>query len=398
MKILLVHNYYGSSAPSGENMVFEAEKKLLQAHGHDVEVFVRHSDEIRNKGLLGSVQGALTTPWNPWMAGAIKKLIADFRPDVVHAHNTFPLISPAIFHAIGKKAARVLTLHNYRLFCPVAIPMRNGIVCTACLDKKSSFPALMHGCYRDSRMATLPLAFNVALHRFLGTWKNNVDAFIALSGFQRELMVKAGLPAEKMRVKPNFYPGNPSVIPCKARGKYVVFVGRLSAEKGLTSLLKAWKLWGANVPTLLFVGDGELRTELERISSGLPVKFTGQVNSAEAQAYIAQARLLILPSECFEGFPMVLREAFAFGTPVAVSNIGPLPSIVKDGKSGIVFEPGNPDSLLQQVRAVWEKPELLESLGTGARAEFEAKYTEDANYKTLMKIYEKAIHAVKRER
>jgi glycosyltransferase involved in cell wall biosynthesis len=238
----------------------------------------------------------------------------------------------------------------------------------------------------------------VALHRFLGTWENNVDAFIALSDFQRKLMVKAGLPAEKMHVKPNFYPGNPAVIPWQERGQYVVFVGRLSAEKGLTNLLLAWKLWGANVPTLLIVGDGELRMDLERMFPGLPVKFMGQVSSDAAQAYIARARLLILPSECFEGFPMVLREAFAFGTPAAVSNIGPLPSIVKDGISGIIFEPGNPDSLLQQVRAAWETPGMLERMGVGARVEYEEKYTEESNYKMLMEIYEKAIHAVKRER
>ena len=391
MKILLVHNFYGSAAPSGENAVFEAEKALLQQNGHEVALFTRHSDEIINKGFLGLVQGALATPWNPQMSRTIQKKIADFRPDVVHAHNTFPLISPAIFCAIGKKSARVLTLHNYRLFCPAAIPMRNGKVCTVCLNKKSSFPALLHGCYRDSRIATVPLAFNVALHRFLGTWKNNVDAFIALSDFQAKLMAKSGLPAAKVKVKPNFYPGNPSVISWQDRGMYAVFVGRISAEKGVASLLQAWKDWGSNAPELLFVGDGELRPELERMAAGLPVRFTGQVKEQEAQAHIARARLLILPSEWFEGFPMVVREAFAFGTPVAVSNIGPLPLIAQGGISGVVFEPGNPESLLQQVRAAWKTPGMLERLGAGARAEFEAKYTEEANYKTLMAIYEQAI-------
>jgi glycosyltransferase involved in cell wall biosynthesis len=162
--------------------------------------------------------------------------------------------------------------------------------------------------------------------------------------------------------------------------------------------LQAWKLWDANAPTLQLVGDGEMSSELERMATGLPVQFAGQVISSEAQALIAQARLLILPSECFEGFPMVVREAFAFGTPVAVSNIGPLPSIVQHGKNGVVFDPANPESLLHEVRTAWETPGMLECLGTEARAEFEAKYTEDANYEMLIKIYEKAIHAEKRER
>jgi len=396
MKILLVHNFYGSSAPSGENAVFEAEKALLQEKGHEVGFFTRHSDEIRNKGFLGTVQGALATPWNPRMSCAMQKVIADFRPDVVHAHNIFPLISPAIFRAIGQKAASVLTLHNYRLFCPAAIPMRNGNVCTECLDKKSSFPSLLYGCYRDSRIATLPLAFNVGLHRFLRTWANRVDTFIALSDFQAKLMVKSGLPAAKVAVKPNFFPGKPQVVPWKQRKSYVIFVGRLSAEKGVENLLRAWQMWGSKAPELYLVGDGELRSKLMRMAEDLPVRFTGQVTAQEAHNQIAKAKLLILPSECFEGFPMAVREAFVFGTPAAVSNIGPLPSIVKDGVSGVVFEPGNPDSLLRQVRTVWEKSDMLERLGTGARAEYESKYTEEANYKMLMGIYEKVI-STKRE-
>jgi len=391
LKILLVHNFYGSAAPSGENMVFEAEKSLLQKNGHDVAVFTRQSDEIRNNGFAGMLRGAFATPWNRQMFDAIKKVLVAFKPDVVHAHNTFPLISPAIFHAVGNKAARVLTLHNYRLFCPAAIPLRNGRVCTECIESKTVWPSLKYGCYRGSRLATMPLAFSVGLHRMLGTWTKHVDAFIALSDFQRKLMARAGLPGGRTYVKPNFYPGNPSIIPWEKRGRFAVFVGRLSAEKGVKSLLHAWKLWGANAPVLYLVGDGKLRSDLEKMAKGLPVKFSGQVSSSEAQDYIARARLLILPSECFEGFPMVVREALAFGTPLAVSNLGPLPSIVEHGKNGVVFEPANPQSLLDEVRVAWETPNLLEKLSAGARMEFESKYTEDVNYKILMDIYEKAV-------
>lgn len=391
MNILLSHNFYSSCAPSGENQVFEAERLLLLKNGHVFKTFTRHSDDIRAKGAVGVIQGALATPWNPWMARAIRRQVDDFQPDVVHVHNTFPLLSPAIFHAIGKRAARVLTLHNYRVFCPAAIPMRAGKVCTECIDKRSAIPAMIHGCYRGSRVATLPLALSVGLHRALGTWVNQVDAFICLSEFQRELMVEAGLPREKVHVKPNFYPGNPDVLAWPERKPYVVFAGRLSAEKGVINLLRAWQLWGAAAPELRLVGDGELRAELERMAEGLPVRFLGQVGSEDAQAQIAGARLLVLPSECFEGFPMVVREAFAFGTPAAVSNLGPLPSIVEHGKSGMVFQPGDPQSLLQEVRQAWGTPGLLERLGQGARAEFASKYTEEANYATLMEIYRQAI-------
>lgn len=397
LSVLLAHNFYGSSAPSGENLVFLAEGDLLRRNGHVVHEFTRHSDSIRGKGLAGIVQGALSVPWNSIAAADMRRMVVATQPDVVHAHNTFPLISPSIFSAIGARAARVLTLHNYRLFCAAAIPMRDGKPCTDCLRTHSTLPALRYGCYRGSRVATLPLAINVALHRRMGTWVKQVDAFIALSDFQRGLMIEAGLPADLVHVKPNFFPGNPVVTPWEARRPCVVFAGRLSNEKGVKSLVTAWKTWGADAPELLLVGDGPLRTELERLASGTPIRLLGQLKSKDAQTRIAQARLLVVPSEWFEGFPMVIREAFAMGTPAAVADIGPLPAIVQQGVSGLVFEPGNPDSLLHAVRRAWETAGLLERLGKGARAAFDEKYNEASNYAALMSIYEQAI-SVSRER
>lgn len=398
MRLLLSHNFYSSSMPSGENLVFEAERKLLARNGNEVRLFTKHSDTITEMGALGVLDAALGTPWRTNIKNDIRILLDEFQPEVVHVHNTFPLISPAIFHAIGRRSARVLTLHNYRLFCPAAIPMRRGQVCTDCIISRSTLPSLIHGCYRSSRIATLPMALNVELHRKLGTWEHHVDAYIALSEFQRSLMVEAGLPAHKVFVKPNFYPGLPQVVPWERRGKYVVFVGRLTAEKGVISLLNAWKVWGSAAPELRIVGDGELNRELEQMAVGLPIRFLGQVSSDEAERQIANARLQILPSEWFEGFPMVIREAFAFGTPVAVSNIGPLPSIVQDGVSGVVFQPSNPMSLLETVRKVWSTPEVLRGLGVGARAAFEENYTEDVNYSVLLDIYQEAIKVSRNEK
>jgi glycosyltransferase involved in cell wall biosynthesis len=401
MKVLLTHNYYGSTAPSGENQVFGAERELLKQRGHAVGEFVRHSDTIRGKGAWGAIQGALSTLWNPFAAAAIERAVAEQQPNVVHVHNTFPLLSPSIFHGIGGKAARVLTLHNYRLFCPAAIPMRAGEVCTACMDRRSVWPALRHGCYRNSRLATLPLASSVALHRRLGTWTKQVDAFIALSEFQRERMIEAGLPAELVHVKPNFYPGDPAVVPWADRNQSVVFAGRLTAEKGVRALVRAWLAWGESAPELRIVGDGDLRGELERLaaaSPGVPIRFLGQLPAAAAQQEIARARLLVLPSEWFEGFPMVVREAFAFGTPAAVSDLGPLPSIVRQGENGVVFKPAEPQSVLEVVRGAWESKGELEQLAGGARRSFEDLYSEEANYMMLMAVYEQAIEVSQRRR
>lgn len=391
MKVLMVHNYYGSAAPSGENEVFEAEINLLRQHGNKVYEFTRHSDEIRSKGHWGTLKGAISTPWNQFSCNAMRKAVIERGPDVVHVHNTFPLLSPSVFYSIEKPVARVLTLHNYRLFCPAGIPMRKGTVCTKCLDTRSSWPSIKYGCYRNSRVATLPIALSISLHRMLRTWVNKVDAFIALSEFQQELMVKSGLPEKKVYVKPNFYPGTPPVKPWQDRKPYVVFVGRLSKEKGVVTLLQAWRKWGTKAPELRLVGDGGLRSELERLARNLPVRFLGQVTSSEAQEQIACSRLLILPSEWFEGFPMVIREAFALGTPAAVSSIGPLPAIVKNGKSGIVFNPSDSDSLRYVVERAWQNPEMLERLGKRARIEYEENYNDKTNYKILSDIYRKAL-------
>lgn len=395
MRILLVHNFYGSIAPSGENVVFEAEKTLLRSRGHALAEFSRHSDKIRGQGAWGAIKGAAATPWNPWSARAIRQAVAHFQPDVVHVHNTFPLISPSIFHALaGTGVARVLTLHNYRLFCPAAIPMRAGQVCTDCLDRRSVLPALQHGCYRHSRLATVPLAINVALHRAAGTWSHQVDAFIALTEFQRQRVVDAGLSASRVFVKPNFYPGNPTVVPWAQRMPYVVFAGRLTAEKGVATLLRAWQLWGPHAPELRVLGDGELRNKLETMAVGLPVRFLGQLTSKDAEQQIAESCLLVLPSEWYEGFPMVLREAFAFGTPAAVSDLGPLPSIVKNGINGVVFDSSNPEALLHEVRKIWSSPGVLEKMGGAARVAFDEKYTAESNYKQLALIYMHAMQQV----
>ena len=393
-RILLVHNHYRSSVPSGENQVVESETKLLQKHGHKVDNFFRYSDEIHNKGLLGTVTGALSTPWNPFSAKAIKKAVSVSKPDVVHVHNTFPLISPAIFQSIGSRTARVLTLHNYRLFCPAAIPMRAGKICTECINRQSILPALQHGCYRNSHLATLPLAFSVALHRGLGTWSHQVDAFIALTEFQRDLMVKAGLPADLIHIKPNFYPGKPTPLPWRERNRSVVFAGRLTTEKGVESLVKAWIRWGVSAPELRIMGDGELRESLMKLAStapDVPIQFLGQLTGAQAQEEIACSRLLVIPSEWFEGFPMVVREAFAFGTAVAASDIGSLPTIVRQGENGVLFSPGNPQSLLEVVQSTWNDEGVLEQLAAGARRSFDTLYTEDVNYKKLLEIYQQAV-------
>lgn len=390
MRILLVHNHYGSGSPSGENRVFELERDMLRRNGHDVETLERFSDVLRDWGAAGSIAGAAMTPWNPLAARAMSDAMRRFRPDIVHAHNTFPMISPSIFTA-ARGAGRVLTLHNYRLVCPAAIPMRDGQVCTKCIDSRSIWPSLRHGCYRHSRMATIPLAFNVSLNRLLGTWEQDVERFIALTEFQRDMMMKAGLPGDKISIKPNFHPGSPAVIPFGERPAKAVFVGRLGDEKGVGDLIDAWIKWGADAPYLQIIGDGPLRGDLERRAANIPsISFLGQVDHGVAEQEIASARLLILPSRCFETFSLVLLEAFKAGTPVAVSDIGSLPNLASDA-DGVVFRAGSPSDLLLRVSSRWKDVQRLQRMSAASAGLFLEKYSETRNYRLLIDIYNKAI-------
>lgn len=388
----MVHNFYGSEAPSGENSCVRAEVQMLEAGGDTVVDYFRYSDDIRKQGFFGKVRGALAVPWNPFSKRDLSATIDNLTPDVIHVHNTFPLISPSIFYGISRDIPRVMTLHNYRLFCPKAIPMRAGNICTECLDSKSVLPSIRHACYRDSVIATIPLAGSVALHRRLDTWDEHVDIFIAFSNFQKQILIGAGLSAEKICVKPNFYPRNPEVLSWTARKMRAVYVGRLSKEKGIATLIKAWIKWGSTAPELIIVGAGELKEELEKCAKDhpqVPIRFVGEVSGDAAQKYISKSRLLIVPSECYEGFPMVLGEAFASGTPVAAADLGPLAEIVGDGH-GALFSPWDSDSLYEVVSALWEDQGTLELKAKLCRATFEEKYTQQVNYRQLTAVYEKA--------
>ena len=396
MKILLVHNFYGSAAPSGENTVYLAERELLRSRGHEVLEFTRNSDEIRARGALGIVQGALATPWNPFSAARLRRVLERERPDIMHVHNTFPLLSPAVFHATGGlPTAAVLTLHNYRTFCAAGIPERGGVPCTECLDLKSVMPAIRFGCYRNSRLATLPMAAMIALHRSLGTWTRQVDAFIALTGFQKDRLAAAGLPPERIHIKPHFYAEPPEPLPWLKREDRVVYIGRLGDYKGVHILLEAWRQWGEQAPALDIIGEGPERAKLQQMTRGVwpdeRVTFHGQLPFPEVQDRLARSQLLVLPSLCFEGFPMVIREAFALGVPVAGSRLGSIPCIVEEGKTGVLFRPGDARDLLAAVMKIRDSPGTAEAMGRAARNEFEQQYTAEKNHGILMAIYRSAM-------
>lgn len=387
MRVLLGHNYYRSSAPSGEDIVFRTERALLERNRVEVIPFERFNDDIDESTLGKRVRIALDTAWSERTYRELRGLITKTRPDVAHFHNTFPVISPSAYAACQDEGVPVVqTLHNYRLICPGALLMRNGAPCEQCVGT-NLLPALRHCCYRGSLPATGALVWMLTSNRRRGTYRRLVNRYIALTRFAADRLIAGGLPADRVEVKANFISAPP------ASGgdiqNYAVYVGRLGEEKGVRTLLRAWQDL-TEIP-LKVIGDGPLRSELEGYaqSRGLPVEFLGFRLQQEVLKLVGAAMLQIVPSEWYEGFPMVVLEAYACGTPVIASRIGSLEEIVTEEVGGH-FRPGDAHDLVKAVRTIIGNRDRLMRMRRGARSLFEEKYSAEKNYVELMGVYERA--------
>jgi len=390
MKILLIHNLYRSRSPSGEDIVFNDECHLLRKHGHEVITYERRNDDIETFPPYKKAALLWQTTWSRQSYREIRHLIRRRKPEVAHFHNTFPLISPSGYYACQAEGVPVVqTFHNFRFFCASGLFFRDSSVCEECL-RYELFRSIRYGCYRGSRIQTLPLAIMTLLRQRICKWIRQIDVFIALTKFARTKYIQAGLPASRIVVKPNFMEHPPE--PRYNHSGYAIVLGRLSPEKGVKTLLAAWKKVG-DVP-LKILGDGSQRAELEEIvrkEKLANVQFLGFLPHAEGMQWLQNARFMIIPSIWYEGFPLAIREAFACGKPVIASRLGGMAAIIEDGRTGLLFEPGDPDDLAAKVRWLMENKKAAAQMGKAARAEFEAKYTADKNYEMLINIYQMAI-------
>jgi glycosyltransferase involved in cell wall biosynthesis len=388
MKIVFVHNFYRSSAPSGEDAVARNERKLLEDNGVEVIPYEKFNDDIVDSTLLSKIRLATNTIWSRRTYDEVIKLLRRVSPDIVHVHSLHPQISPSVYSACKEVEVPVVhTLHNYRYICPGALLQRNGQPCEDCVGRLP-FNALRYRCYRGSLAATGPLVLMISYNRCRGRFANQVNRYIALTEFAASRLAAGGLPADRIEVKPNFLPVVPSVI--KKRLNYAVYVGRLSDEKGVKTLLSAWSSV-IGLP-LKVLGDGPLRTELEIKAAelALDVEFMGPRSKEEVLSFVGNALLQIVPSECYEGFPMVILEACACATPMVVSSIGSLAEVVHDGVTGLHFEAGNPADLARKVNLIASNREMAQRMGDKAREIFMEKYTTEQNFKMLMGIYQRA--------
>lgn len=390
MRVLLCHDYYRSSAPSGEDSVFRSERRLLESNGVEVISYERFNDNIREETLAEKVALARDTIWSRASYRELSALIRTKRPKVAHFHNTFPLISPSAYAACRDNGVPVVqTLHNYRFVCAGALLLREGKPCEDCLGT-TLLPALRHRCYRGSFAATSVLVSMLMFNRWRKSYTNLVNRYIALTPSAVPRLARGGLPETKIAVKPNFLSDPPSVG--RGNGGFVLYVGRLTAEKGVRTLIDAWRRMNG-IP-LKIVGDGALRIELEEKAKqgGLSVEFLGFIPHSMVLDMVRDAAALIVPSACYEGFPTAVIEAYACGTPVIASRLGSLDEVVLDGETGLKFATGNAHDLARTVRALLGDTERIARMRKAARALFEQQYTAEKNYAALIRIYEAAIH------
>jgi glycosyltransferase involved in cell wall biosynthesis len=393
MKILLVHNSY--QQPGGEDVVFEQERRLLEIAGHTVITYLRSNWEVTAYAGLRRIELAGRTIWARDARQQFARLLEEQKPDLVHAHNTFVMVSPSIFSACRDAGVPVVqTLHNYRLYCPASTFFRDGHICEECVEH-GLWRGVAHGCYRHSHAATAVVSIMLAVHRRRETWDRDVQYYIALSEYSRAKFLQCGLPAEKVFVKPNFVHPDPG--PRRTgEGEYALFVGRLSPEKRVSTMLSAWsRLDKLNIPLVILGGGpqlGALETDANR--QGLTtVSFRGTTPRDKTLAMMRNARVLIFPSEWYENFPVTIAESFACGVPVICSRMGAMQEIVEAGRTGLHFTPGDPTSLAEKVEWAWNHPQAMTIMGHEARHEFETKYTAEKNYPILMEIYKHALRS-----
>lgn len=385
MRIVVAHNFYRQ--PGGEDQVFLAEVELLRAHGHQVAIYTVHNNHIKE---MGGVERLTSLVWNRETAAELRQIAKSHRAELVHFHNTFPLISPSAYRAVRDEGAAVVqTLHNFRLLAPCALLFRKGKVCESCLGRRVAWPGIIRGCYRDSRATTAATAAMLTVHRARRTWRDDVDLYIAPTRSARRKFIEGGLPADKIFIKPNFLDPDPGAG--TGKGGYAIMVGRLSEEKGIETALEAWKTMTDVLP-LKIVGDGPLAPLVRQAVAQNPgIEWLGSRRLVEVCDLIGNAAVLVFPSRCYETFGRVMVESFAKGTPVVASNLGAMADLVEPGRTGALFEPGNASDLAGQVRRLVNSPGDLVSMRQAARREYELHYTGNANYDLLIQAYQAAI-------
>ena len=392
MRVLVCHNYYARR--SGEETVVEQEMALLQENGHQVELFSYDNADVEQGGLVERIDAGLRAVYSRRTPQDLRRFLRGKAFDVAHVHNTWGLMSPSIYRALWQEGLPVVkTVHNFRWLCPIGTFYRDGHVCRDCAERIGGpVHAVIHRCYQNSLTGSTVAASRLLLNRdVLRILRRYIDVIIVQNAFVRDLLVEYGFPAGRMTVKGNFImrtEGSPGV-----RGDYAVFFGRLEPSKGLSTLLDAVER--AGIPLRIF-GQGPLSTWVERqvaerFGGEGRVRFEGYAPREDLIRGVAGSRAVIFPSEWYESYPITIVEAMAYAKPVIASDLGSIPSIVRDEVNGLLFRPGDSEDLAEKIARLWQDDDLQARLESGARAIYETEMTPEGNYGQLFRIYENAI-------
>jgi len=391
LRVLVVHNRYRSEQPSGEDRVVDQERALLAEAGHRVSIFERRSDDIATMSLLGKAAVPSRIPWNPAVRSELAARLREERPDIVHIHNTFPLLSPSVVAACADAGVpAVATLHNYSMVCPPGTLYRDGRVCTDCVGA-TPLPAIRHGCYRGSGLATVPLAVNMVVNR--RRWWSGVARFFCISNAQRKILIRSGMPAQRLAVKHNFVVDPDSLR--SGPGEFLLYLGRLTDAKGVRVLMTAWDqlraCGGLGLP-LVLAGAGPLHGELARWAHDREdVRYLGLQTRAECTELVARAAAVVAPSAWLESFGLVVVEAMAAAVPTVAAAHGAFIELIEDGVTGLLHRPGDAGSLVECLRRVMARPEANQAMGAAARCRYEQDFTPSVGLARLIAGYEAAI-------
>jgi glycosyltransferase involved in cell wall biosynthesis len=384
-RVLLVHVKYLQAG--GEDVAFAEETEMLREHGHEVREIVLSNEPLLQ---MTPARAAATTVWSEAGRRTIREAVASFRPDIVHFHNTFPLLSPAVYAAARQTGAAVVqTLHNFRLVCPGGLLMRNGAPCEDCLGTHP-WRSVVHKCYRESATASAAVSTMLTLHRTRGTWQHDVDAYICLTEFARAKLAAGGLPVSKLYVKGNSIRGRERAGARERR--HFLYAGRLSVEKGVAFLARAWRDTKQNA-RLVVAGSGPDEAALRALNAPA-IELVGQRTREEISDLLDESIAVIVPSLCYESFPLIVLEAFSRGVPVIASALGALPDIVEGGRTGGLFEAGNAQSLANAVQRMTDAA-TWQMMSDNAAQAFATRFSAERNYVLLMDIYDAALRARK---
>jgi len=389
MRILIAHNHYQQAG--GEDAVVGAEFNLLKNFGEDVHLYERSNLELDRASFFQKIKILLSLKWSRASYRDMRAVLKKVRPDVVHFHNIFFILTPSVYQACRDENVPVVqSLHNFRPLCSNALLFRNNTICEECIETKDLRRGIYHKCYKKSRLLTAAIVRTMRHHWQKGTWINMVNRYIMASEFGCQKYTASGIPRDKISIKPNIiYPDTPKQNQDKG---YALYVGRLSGEKGVSVLLEAWKSIN-NIP-LKIAGDGPLTNELKSYVHSHKienVEFLGFISKDQYKIYMSGAKFLVIPSVCYENFPCVVVEAYSYGIPIIASDLGSLPEIVLDKLTGVVFKPGDSNDLVRKVQWLTEHKDELPSMRENIRQQYKELYSAQRVYEMLMTVYKQVV-------